>query len=232
MLRLLQTGNSLPFSFMVDPNAEFEPGALAQLTLNGNQPVCGVSDGTAPIGVIDDIKKNAFSSVSIDEPIIAPIPAGIIAINGNIRTITIDVKAELRNPHIVERSFSSRNVDVVLNAVNGVITFVAGTELNFDMDGDGIPDAIRTVVNYTYQIPNVPGDDSTMSSGQVAVWFQRMIGATDQFETSKRYPINAALFSSENGLFTTSPVSADHPSIAICTAPPTGIHGSLEFLFL
>ena len=66
MFRIIQVGNALPFSYPVDPAAEFEPGMLAQLTLSGNQVVCGVSDGTAPIGIIDEMKKNAFSATSID----------------------------------------------------------------------------------------------------------------------------------------------------------------------
>lgn len=231
MLRLIQTGNSLPFVFSVDPNSEFEPGQVAQLTLIGNQVVCGVSDGTAPFGIIDDIKKNSFSAASIDEAIIAPVPTAVISGSGiNLITI-VDIKAELRNPNMVESSFVSRNVDVALNARNGVITFVAGTALNYDADGDGIPDAIRTVVSYTYQIPNVPGDDSTLASGRVTVWFQRMIVATDAFETNQRYPVNAPLFVSESGLFTTRQISPDYPSIAMVTAPPTSIHGSLELLW-
>ena len=232
MLRLVQVGNSLPFSFLVDPNSEFEPGMVAQLTLNGNQVTCGVSDGTAPFGILDDIKKNAFSSVSIDEPIIAAIPESIITGTGANRQTVIPIKAELRNPNVIESSFVSRNIDVELNARNGVITFQAGTKLNFDMTGTGVPDAIRTFVSYTYQIPNVPGDDSTLSTGQCTVWFQRMIAQTDQFETNQRYPINAPLFSSEAGLLTTRQVSPDYPSIAIVTAPPVSIHNSLEFLYL
>jgi len=200
--------------------------------LIGNQIVCGISDGTAPMGVIDDIKKNAFSAASIDETVIAPIPDAIVAGSGANLVTTVDVKAELRNPNIIDSSFVSRNVDAVLNARNGVITLLAGTQLNHDQDGDGVPDSVRTVVSYTYQIPNVPGDDSTAASGRITVWFQRMIAATDAFETNQRYPVNAPLFVNESGLLTTRQISADYPSIAFTTAPPTSIHGSLEFLWL
>jgi hypothetical protein len=184
------------------------------------------------MGIIDDIKKNAFSAASIDETVIAPIPDAIVAGSGANLVTTVDIKAELRNPNIVDSSFVSRNVDTALNARNGVITFIAGTQLNHDQDGDGIPDSIRTVVSYTYQIPNVPGDDSTSASGRITVWFQRMIFATDAFETNQRYPVNAPLFVSEAGLLTTRQISTDYPSIAIVTAPPTSIHGSLEAMWL
>lgn len=232
MLRIIQSGNSLPFSFPVDPNAEFEPGMIAQLTLMGNQVVCSVSDGTAPIGIIDDIKKNAFSAASIDEVIIASVPTAVVTGSGSNLTTTVEVKAELRNPNIVDSSFVSRNVDVELNSRNGVITFLAGTQLNFDLDGDGVPDSIRTVVSYTYQIPNVPGDDSTLASGRITVWFQRMIAQSDMFETNQRYPISAPLFVSESGLLTTRQIDLDYSAIALVTAPPTSIHGSLEFMLL
>jgi len=66
----------------------------------------------------------------------------------------------------------------------------------------------------------------------VTVWFQRMIAATDAFETNQRYPVNAPLFVSESGLFTTRQIAEDYPSIAIVTGPPTSIHGSLEFLMI
>ena len=205
---------------------------MAQLTLLGNQVVCGVSDGTAPIGIIDDIKKNAFSATEIDEVVIInAAPVAAVGPGGSLIT-SVDIKTELRNPNITGSSFVSRDVDVELIARNGVIVFLAGTTLNFDADGDGIPDSIRTVVSYSYQVPNVPGDDSTLASGRITVWFQRMIFASDQFETNRRYPVNAPLFVSEGGLLTTRQIQDDYPAVAIVTGPPTSIHGSLEAMWL
>lgn len=228
MLRLVQVGNSLPFSFAVDPNSEFQPGQIAQLNVMGNQIVCGVSDGTAPIGIIDDIKTNSFTSASIDEEITVP----TIGVMSNGRLVTaVDIKTELENPSIVERSFLT-DVDVLLIPRNGVIVIPQGTPLNFDSEGSGIFDSVRVVVSYTYQVPNVPGDDSTMGSGRVTIWFQRIIAQTDQFETNQRYPLNANLFVSETGLLTTRMPSPNHAGVAIVTAPPTSLQTSLEFLWL
>lgn len=232
MLRILQVANGIPFSFPVDPSAEFEAGQIAQLNLLGNQVVCGVSDGSAPIGIIDDMKKNAFSSTSIDETVIV-YAAPVATHNPGGQLVTsIDIKAELENPNVIGSSFISNPIDVQLIERNGVVVFLAGTPLNFDADGDGIADSIRTVVSYTYQVPNVPGDDTTMASGRVTVWFQRMIFATDQFETNQRYPLNANLFVSESGLLTTRQLDPDYPPIAIVTGPPANIHGSLEALLI
>lgn len=194
----------------------------------GNQIVCGVSDGTAPIGIIDDIKTHSFTSASIDEEVTVP-TVGVMS-NGKLVT-PMDLKTELENPNIVERSFLT-DVDVLLIPRNGVIVIPKGTELNFDNAGSGTPDSVRVVVSYTYQVPNVPGDDSTTGSGRVTVWFQRIIAQTDQFETNQRYPVNANLFVSETGLLTTRMPSPNHAAVAIVTAPPTSLQGSLEFLWL
>lgn len=232
IFRILHSGNTMPYSFPVDPDAEFEAGQIAQLYLRGNQVVCGVSDGTAPFGIIDDIKKNTFSSTSIDEtvivyvaPIAAPGPGGSLV-------TSVDILKELNNPNIKGASFISSPVDIELIERNGVVRFLAGTTLNFDQDGDGIADSIKTVVSYSFFVPNVPGDDSTLSSGRITVWFQKLIGATDAFETNRRYPLNNPLFVSEAGLFTTRQIQPDYPAVAIVMNPPTNIHGSLEFLLL
>jgi hypothetical protein len=229
VLKLVQVGNALPVSYPVDPTAEFEPGMLAQLYLRGNQIVCGVSDGRSPIGIIDDFKTSAFTAPSIDEEVIAAAPGE----QYQGRWVTpIDIRQELRNPNIIPSSFITSPVDVALIPRNGVIVFPVGTTLNFDADGDGIPDSIRTVVSYTYQIPNVSGDDSTAGSGKVTVWFQRGIYQTDMYETNQRYPINQILFSSENGKFTSSQPSDDYPGIAIVTGPPSAAYSTLELMLL
>lgn len=228
-LKIVQVGNSIPVSYPVDPISEFEPGMIAQLSLRGNNLVCGVSDGRAPFGIIDDYKTRAFTSPSVDEEVIAPAPA----INSNGQLVTpVDIKWELRNPNIIPSSFITSPVDVALIPRNGIVVFPAGTPLNFDLDGDGIPDSIRTIVSYIYQIPNVSGDDSTMGSGKITVWFQRGIFQTDMYETNQRYPLNGILFVSENGRLTTSQPNDDYPGVAMVTGPPTAAFGTLEFLWL
>lgn len=228
MLRLIQVGNSLPASFICDPSAEFQPGMVAELAVIGNQVMATVSNGTAPIGIIDEIKTKAFTNVSWNEVVIVP-AVGVPGPGGKIVT-PIDIKAELRKPNILPNSFTS-TVDVYLNPVNGVITFLAGTELNFDLTGGGTPNAIRTIVNYSYYVANTPGDDSTQGSGRMTVWFQRMFFQTDQFETNQQYPVRANLFVSEIGLLTTRQPSKHHPAIGMVTAPPSPTNPSLEVLY-
>jgi len=208
-------------SFLCDPSAEFQPGMIAELTVIGNQVMATVSNGTAPLGLIDDIKTKAFTNVSWNEVIIVPGPPGSQIV------IPYDIKAELRKPNILPQSFNS-TVNVVLNPVNGVITFLAGTPLNFDLTGSGQANAIRTIVNYTYYVPNIPGDDSTQGSGRMTVWFTRMFFQTDQFETNQQYPVRANLYVSEIGLLTTRRPSSIHPAIAMVSAPPSPVQPMIE----
>lgn len=227
MLRLVQVGNALPASFIVDPSAEFQPGMIAELTVISNQVMVTVSNGTAPLGIIDDIKTKAFTSVAWNEVVIVP-AVGVMQ-SGKLVT-PIDIKAELRHAYVDSRSFIS-TVDVQLIPTNGVITFPAGTELNFDMTGSGTMNAIRTIVNYSYQVPNIPGDDSTIGSGRVTVWFNRMFFQTDQFETNQVYPVKANLYVSETGLLTTRRPSSIHPAVGMVTAPPTPMNSMIEVLW-
>lgn len=201
---------------------------IAELTVIGNQVMATVSNGTAPIGVIDDIKTKAFTNVSWNEVVIVP----AVGVPGpNSTTVTpIDIKAELRKPNILSSSFNS-TVNVALNPVNGIITFAAGTPLNFDLMGTGSPNAIRTIVNYTYQVSNIPGDDSTAGSQRVTVWFNRMFFQTDQYETNQQYPVRANLYVSETGFLTTRRPSSIHPAVAMVTAPPTSMSPLIECLW-
>jgi hypothetical protein len=228
MLRLVQVGNTLPANFIVDPSAEFQPGQIAELTVIGNQVMATVSNGTAPLGIIDDIRVKSFTNVSWNEVVIVP-AAGVPGPGGTIVT-PVDIKAELKKANIVPSSFTS-TVNVALNAVNGVITFVAGTQLNFDLLGTGSPNAIRTIVNYTYYVPNIPGDDSTQGSGRITVWFNRMFFQTDMYETNQQYPVKANLYVSETGYLTTRRPSPIHPAVAMVTAPPTPMNAMLEALW-
>ena len=201
---------------------------FAELTVMGNQVKATVSNGTAPIGIIDDVKTKAFTNVSWNETIIVP-AVGVPGPNNTIVT-PVDISKELRRPNIVSSSFSS-TVKVKLNPINGIITFIAGTPLNLDASGSGYPNAIKTIVNYTYQVANIPGDDSTAGSGRMTVWFERMFFQTDQYETNQQYPVRANVYVSELGLATTRRPSLIHPAVGMVTAPPMPMSPLVEILF-
>jgi len=230
MFRPIWYSKALPASFQCDPSVEFQPGMVAQLTVIGNQVMATVSDGTAPIGIIDEVRTKAYTAISWNEQLIVP-ANGIL--NGLGQVVLADDKmATLKNANIVKNTFLS-SVSCELNEVNGVVTFLSGTPLNYDLTGGGIPNAIKSIVNYTYFIPNVAGQDSTAGSGKITVWMDRMILQTDQYETNQSYPVNAPIFCSEKGLFTTRKPTPKHISVGMVTSPPSPIgNSSLELLWL
>jgi len=230
MLKLIQVGNALPFSYPLDPTATFQPGMIGQLKMVGNDIVMGVSDGTAPIGIIDDVRSEAFTRAVIDETTIIP-AAGILDAYGRYVSIA-DAKQELNNAYIVASSFVTDYEDLVLNTINGVLTAPAGSVLNYDMDGDGVPDSIRTVSSYVHEVPSLPGEDTTIGSNRVTIWFSRGIYATDQFDTTQQYPVNAALFVNEEGRLTTKQPTPTHPAVGLLTGPPTAMIGTIEFMWM
>jgi hypothetical protein len=230
MFRPIWYSKALPASFPCDPSVEFQPGMLAQLTVIGNQVMATVSDGTAPIGIIDEVRTKAYTAISWNETIIVP-ATGVPNGAGQL-ILQNEIKAVLNNANIVANSFIS-TVKVELIPVNGVIVFLPGTALNNDLTETGTPDSIKTIVNYTYFIPNIAGEDSTLGSNKMTVWIDKMILQTDMFETNQSYPVNAPLFCSEAGLFTTRKPTPKHISIGMVTAPPSPIGNSaLELLWL
>lgn len=230
MLKVIHTGNALPMSLSVDPTAEFEPGMFAQLGLIGNDIVAGISDGTAPLGIIDDVRTTAFTRPQVDEIVIVDAQGSTIDSNGK-RVSLVDVTGVLEFPNIIENSFTS-TISVILNVVNGIITIPAGTELNYDSDGDGENDSFKIITNYIYRIAGKPGDDTTIGSGRVTIHYQRGIYATDQFDTTQIYPINCTLFVGLDGKLTSAQPTDSHPGVALCTGPPSAAIGTLEFMLL
>jgi len=85
------------------------------------------------------------------------VPAVGQLVAGKYISVT-DVSDTLENPNVLPDSFVC-DIPVYLRERNGVIVIPAGTELNYDIDGDGIPDSIRAVCSYSYQVPGIPGDN-------------------------------------------------------------------------
>ena len=229
MFRVIQAGLSRPIDYNASPNDSFEPGMIAQLKLIGNDVVLGVSDGRAPLGIIDAIRTNAFSKAEIDEVLDVEVP---VFWDGYNFITTINTIGELRNSNIVSDSFVCDIEGLILSPVNGNLHVPAGTVANYSTTGSAIPDAVRTTCRYNYRVPNLPGDDSTVGSGKMAIWFGRGIYQTDIFETAVPYALNATLFVSENGKFTTEQSSTDKPGVGMVIIPPSGHNSVLEFLWL
>ncbi len=228
MLRIIHGDESNPRMFLVNLSAQFEPGQVAQLSVNQSQIVCSVSDGTAPCGIFDDIKSAIITCPVIEELVIAYVNSPATH-NGSLVT-SIDIKKELNNADLIDKKFSS-SVPCIVNYKNGVITFLKDTPLNADINGDGILDSIVAHVNYRYRIPRVLGEDSTAGSGQVAVRHSRMFAETSMYDVTQSYPLNAPLFVNTDGEFTTRKISDRHSSVGAVTAPPNRLSGLLQLIW-
>lgn len=229
MLRVIQSGTGRPISYPVDPNAVFQPGMVAQVKLIGDDTVIGVSDGRAPMGLIDDVKDTAFTKPAIDEIVIIKAPVVTSDGYGTYRMGT-DAFQVLNNAHIVQTSFVADIPGLTLNEMNGVLHAPAGTKLNYATEGSSTPNAIRAVVSYAYRSANMPGEDTTLGSGRLTVWFTRGIFQTDQFEIGS-FPINGNLYVSPNGKLTTEQTMPNQPSVAMVVSPPSTHNTWLEFLW-
>jgi hypothetical protein len=230
MLKKIHVENSNPIGITVDMTAEFEPGMIGQLKVIGNDIACGVSDGSAPIGIIDDVRTSSFTKAQVNE--VVDILVNSTEIDSNGRFVNSeDVTGFLENPSVIERSFVS-TIRTDLNSVNGAIIVRAGTELNYDSDGDGTFDSIRAIVSYNYRVHTKPGDDSTLSSGKLTIHYARGFYATDQFDPTQIYPLNATLYVGLDGKLTTRQITSNHPGVAIVTGPPSSLNSTLEFLWL
>lgn len=231
-LRIIQAGLGRPVSYPVDPNSTFEPGMIGQLKVIGNDVVMGVSDGTAPIGIIDDIKTVAFTQPVIDEIVDIPIPFAASDGYGNFLS-TAEAMKDLANANIVQSSFAVSNKipGLQLNPVNGLLIAPVGSVLNYRLNGSPIPNALRVIVRYAFYVPNIPGEDSTLGSGKVTFWFTRGVFETDQYEPVP-FSVNAVLFSSIEGKLTTAQTSPNQPGIAMCTIPPTAHNPRLQFIWM
>lgn len=226
-LRIIQAGLGRPVQYPVDPNATFEPGMVGQLKVIGNDIVLGVSDGTAPIGILDDIKSVAFTQPVVDE--IVDISVDPVTHDGyNFVSVNSEMK-ELMNANIVPNSFRADIAGLQLNPTNGVVRAPAGTVVNYTSSGS-TPDTIRTTVRYSFYVPGIPGEDTTQGSGKVTFWFTRGVYETDQFEMVP-FAVNATLFISPSGKFTTEQTSSNQPGVAMCTVPPTAHNPRLQLLW-
>jgi len=226
-LRLIMV-SGLPYGLVqVDPTIQFQAGQICGFKQLGADIVATLSNGkdVPPFGIIDDTKDVAFSAPVIEEIVVIPaigFPDGY----GHYVS-TIDVMGFLKHPNVIVGTFQS-DITVWLNRVNGTITVPAGSYLNNDRNGDGVPDSFKVTNSYTYEVMGAFGEDTTTGSGQMTIWFTRGIYATDQFETAVDYKLNDILYCSENGKLTSV---VNGPAIGMVTAPPSALMMDIEYLF-
>ena len=227
-LRLLYTSGSTHGLWPVDPSVEFQAGMVAGLLEIGGDIFATLSDGCniPPIGIIDDVKTEAFSKNSLDEPVFIP-ASGVSDGYGNLIS-TVDVMGFLQNTNIIPSTFVS-SMDVLLNPRNGVVTIPAGSILNQIDPADPAKTGFEILVSYAFQIPDLPGEDTTAGSSKISVHIFRGVYATDQFDPIVEYPLMGPLYCGRDGKFTSQP---NGPIVAMTTAPPSILINEIEFLWL
>jgi len=228
VLRLVYTSGEIHGLWPVDPSIEFQAGMIGALIEIGGSIFVTISDGCTlpPIGIIDDVKTEAFSRNSMDELIFIP-AAGVSDGYGNLVS-TVDTMGFLENTNIIPNTFVA-TVDVQLNPRNGVLVVPAGTALNVIDPTDPTKTGFEIMASYMSQIPDLPGEDTTAGSGKVSVHIFRGIFATDQFDPVVDYPLNGPMYCGRDGRFTTEP---NGPIIALVTGPPSVLINELEALWL
>ena len=228
MLRCISVGLGRPVSYHKDPNMTCEPGQIGQFKLLGNDVCLGISDGVAPVGILDDVISASFSQTVVDEVLNVPVA---VIFDGYNWTSSTNAIGELRNSSIITGSFVVDYPGLILNPLNGTIHVPTGTIANFSTTGSAIPDAVRTTCRYAFRVPNIPGEDSTAGSGKVTIWFTRGVFQTDQFAPEVPYALNATLFVSPAGKLTTEQTTTNQPGVAMVIIPPSGHQSVLEFLW-
>lgn len=226
-LEILYTSGTPHGLWPVDPTATFEPGMIGGLKQIGTDIFVTVSDGVSipPMGVIDEIKTEAFSRPVVDDKKFIP-STGVSDGYGHLVS-PVDVAGFARETNIVPSSFSS-NIEIILEPKHGAITVPAGTQLNHQND-NGDYDGFEILMSYNYRVADMPGDDSTVGSGLMTLHIFRGIFATDQFCTLFNYMLNAPLYVGTDGKLTTQ---QNGITVAQVTGPPSTLSERLEFLWL
>lgn len=194
MLKIIESSNSLPQSFIVNKDAQFQPGQIAQLFLIKNNSVeCSTSDGINPIGIIDDIKTLYFSKNVIKENHTLNKSDFQSIDNNNHYKTTNDIEIRLDNGNIIDDYFHC-NIPGKLSAKRGIFTIAKNSMIQID--------EFVTYFSYKCKISNIPGDDSTLGTNRVTVWNSSgLVFETDQFDPTQDYK-NEILYADTNGLFT------------------------------
>lgn len=100
----LPNSSYLPNSYLVEPTGYFEPGMIGTLKKLGGQIVCGVSNGTAPIGIIDDIRVAPTHPTS-------PGANSTIA-SGRVTIWNVPIEAETDSFKITDKYFTGGSLGV------------------------------------------------------------------------------------------------------------------------
>ncbi len=221
--KLAKLGGSEPGTISVDPNTNFQAGQIASYDANGAATLAG--SATNPVGIFKADKASTVYAVSAVEAV--TVVALETAYNFNHANVTSVLVDNLAGDPYTEGAGS----DYVLNLTNGTITTTASGTTN-------ITTGETVYVTYTYEMTAADkeqegvnffnSNDDTQGSGKITMLQGGWRIHTDQFETDQNYAMNAQLFVSANGKFTSETLTYHFGrvvSIPTASDPYLGVEG-------
>ena len=221
--KLVKIGGSEPGTISVDPNTTFQAGQIASYDANGAATLA--TSATNPVGVFKWNKASTSYAVSAREAVtITALATAYTFDHANVSSVLVE---DLAGTDYTEGAGS----DYTISTTNGTITTTASGTTT-------ITEGETVYVTYTYQMSAADleqvgvnffnSTDDTQGSGKVSILQGGWRIYTDQFETDQNYAMNAQLFVSANGKFT-SEVLKYHfgrvVSIPTASDPYLGVEG-------
>ena len=222
--KLVKLGGSEPGTINVDANTSFQAGQIATYDANGAATLAGSGDN--PVGILKWDKASTVYAVSAREAVtIVALETAYSLDHANVSSVLVEDLAG---------TDYAVTTDYTLSTTNGTITTTASGSTSIT--------AGETVyVTYTYEMTAADkeqagvnffnSNDDTQGCNKITMLQGGWRVYTDQFETDQNYAMNAQLFVSANGKFT-SEVLTYHfgrvVSIPTASDPYLGVEG--EFI--
>ena len=221
--KLVKIGGSEPGTIGVDPNTSFQAGQIAAYDANGAATLAGSGDN--PVGIFKWDKTSTVYAVSAREAVtVVALETAYSFAHANVSSVIVE---NLAGGDYTEGAGD----DYVLNTTSGTITTTAS--------GTTSVTAGETVyVTYTYEMTAADkeqagvnffnSNDDTQGSNKITMLQGGWRVYTDQFETDQNYTMNAQLFVSANGKFTSQELTNHFGrvvSIPTASDPYLGVEG-------
>lgn len=210
----------------VDLNSTFQSGSIAKYDANGAATPAAGASSEKPCGVFKWNKASTLYGVIIRE-------AATLAATGSTVTLAHATVSSVKVENLAGADYTV-TTDYTVNATNGTIT---GT-------GGGIAAGETVYVTYTFEKTAADIEDSdgknffnttddTAGSGKVTLLQGNWRIYTDQFDTGVDYTVNAQLYVTAGGKFSTA-TGSNSIKFGKCVSIPTasnaylGVEGDLS----
>ena len=219
--KLVKIGGSEPGTVGVDANTSFQAGQIATYDSAGAATLAGSGDN--PVGIFKADKASTVYAVSAREAVtIVALETAYSFAHANVSSVLVEDLAG---------TDYTVTTDYTINTTNGTITTTAS--------GSTTITAGETVyVTYTYEMTAADkeqegvnffnSNDDTQGSNKITMLQGGWRVYTDQFETDQNYAMNAQLFVSANGKFTSQELTYHFGrvvSIPTASDPYLGVEG-------